>query len=419
MAAKVLKFFSSLKLTVVCLGFALLLVFFGTLAQVDHGLWDTQARYFRSLFVYWPIGDSGMKIPVLPGGYLLGWVLLVNLLAAHYTRFKFRWNKTGIFMTHFGLIFLLLGQFLTEQFQVESQMRLEEGQSKNYSVADRHSELVVIDKSNPDHDQVVSIPAGMLAGGRTLSDPRLPVSIKVRDFFVNSDPSFRPPMMTNLPPAQGDQGIARQFSFTPAERQVRMDSRNIPTAIIELVEPGGKSLGTWAVSSWASDEGLVELLRNHWNQSFGGQMGDRLAGLIQAPQTFESGGRKFEVALRPTREYTPYSIGLIDFRHDVYVGTDTPRNYSSRVRLTNPSSGENREVLIKMNQPLRYAGTTYYQASFEKDQNTGKVRDDVTILQVVRNPAWLTPYISVLVIGAGLLVQFSIHLFKFAQRKAV
>jgi len=44
-------------------------------------------------------------------------------------------------------------------------------------------------------------------------------------------------------------------------------------------------------------------------------------------------------------------------------------------------------VLIFMNQPLRYAGKTFYQASFGKG-------DTLSVLQVVKNPGWLLPYIS-------------------------
>ena len=42
------KFWCSLRLTVVCLIAALVLVFVGTLAQVDQGLYDAQKKYFRS-----------------------------------------------------------------------------------------------------------------------------------------------------------------------------------------------------------------------------------------------------------------------------------------------------------------------------------------------------------------------------------
>src|SRR6188474_3132524 len=78
MLNKTINFFTSLRLTVVCLGLALLLVFIGTLAQVDEGLYAAQNRYFRSLLVYWSPKGADWRIPVLPGGYLLGGILLIN-----------------------------------------------------------------------------------------------------------------------------------------------------------------------------------------------------------------------------------------------------------------------------------------------------------------------------------------------------
>jgi hypothetical protein len=97
----------------------------------------------------------------------------------------------------------------------------------------------------------------------------------------------------------------------------------------------------------------------------------------------------------------------------VYVGTDIPKNFSSRVQLESPRTGDNREVKIYMNNPLRYAGETFYQASYDQD-------DHGTILQVVHNPSWLTPYFSCILVGAGLVVQFMTHLlgFSFKRRTA-
>ena len=43
------QFFSSLKLTVVLLTFSLILIFFGTLDQVQYGIWHTQELYFESI----------------------------------------------------------------------------------------------------------------------------------------------------------------------------------------------------------------------------------------------------------------------------------------------------------------------------------------------------------------------------------
>ena len=68
-------------------------------------------------------------------------------------------------------------------------------------------------------------------------------------------------------------------------------------------------------------------------------------------------------------------------------------------------------LLIYMNNPLRYAGLTFYQASFEPGN------DRVTILQVVRNPSWLIPYIACSLMSLGLVWQFTIHLVGFVGKR--
>src|SRR5580698_2221449 len=126
MLDRIAKFFCSLRLTVVLLGAGLVLVFVGTLAQVHEGLYAAQVRYFRSWYIWQPtIGDHTWPI-ILPGGYLLGNLLLFNLIAAHIKRFKFTTSKIGIQLIHGGLILLLLGQLLTDLFAQESSMRLSE-----------------------------------------------------------------------------------------------------------------------------------------------------------------------------------------------------------------------------------------------------------------------------------------------------
>src|SRR5580658_4668497 len=85
---RLIRFFTSLRLTVVLLAFAIILVFIGTLAQVDEGLYNAQARYFRQWLIF-GLDLFGHKIPILlPGGYLIGTMLLANLLAAHIYRFQ-------------------------------------------------------------------------------------------------------------------------------------------------------------------------------------------------------------------------------------------------------------------------------------------------------------------------------------------
>jgi hypothetical protein len=114
--------------------------------------------------------------------------------------------------------------------------------------------------------------------------------------------------------------------------------------------------------------------------------------------------------LRQERYYLPFSLHLIEFRHDKYPGTDIPKNFSSRVRLQNLENGENREVRIFMNNPLRYGGETFYQASFDAD-------DQGSVLQVVHNPSWLTPYFACGLVATGLVIQFLSHLIPFLRRR--
>src|SRR5947207_7508468 len=100
---------ASLQLTVVLFALSMVLVFFGTLAQIDKGIWTVVDEYFRSWFVWIPfqlIAKFGWKFfeapgpdanwsgsfP-FPGGWLLGGVMLANLLAAHLTRFKLSWRR--------------------------------------------------------------------------------------------------------------------------------------------------------------------------------------------------------------------------------------------------------------------------------------------------------------------------------------
>src|SRR5438477_12657257 len=159
---RIVDFFTSLRLTVVCLALGLVLVFIGTLAQVDLGLYKAQNEFFRSFLIYWGPKSASWRIPVFPGGYLIGGVLLVNLLAAHIRRFTLTRKKIGIWMVHVGVMLLLLGQLLTDMVSHESVLHLRDGEAKNYSETERETELALIDATDPDTDKVIAVPQPVL-----------------------------------------------------------------------------------------------------------------------------------------------------------------------------------------------------------------------------------------------------------------
>src|SRR5437867_1158555 len=241
----IVKLFTSLKLTVVLLGFAVILIFIGTLAQVDQGLYQAQARYFKSFLIYWTPRGTQWSIPVFPGGYLIGTVLLINLLAAHISRFKYTKKKFGILMIHAGLILLLLGQLLTDVLSKESAMRLAEGEAKNYSQDFRDNELVVIDTSDPQQDRVVSIPEAQIAKKNKIDPPTLPFTLRVLDFWENSA-LFESPT-NNAFAVKATKGIGPGAYLLPLSPTTSMEERNMPSAVVEVISPEG-SLGSWLVS---------------------------------------------------------------------------------------------------------------------------------------------------------------------------
>lgn len=417
-----LKALSSLRLTVVLLALSIAVVFFGTLAQTEDGLYLAQAKYFRSYWAVWSSHAPGwrwLKVH-LPGGYLLGLLLLANLLAAHLTRFQWSWKKSGIFLTHIGIILLLIGQLTTDMFARESRMRFAEGEYRNYTEGFHESEIAVLtDAADAAMDQVVAFPPPLLRSGAELQDPALPFKIRIVDYFPNSDPDLR----DNPDSGQAFSGIGRDFAFTGIPETHAMDSKNVPSAVVEVVGNDGKALGRWALSGWAGDADMANVLFVGWMRSFQ-KRGDgspfvrarRLVDRITEPQSFEAGGRRYTLVLRPERYYEPFSLILQRVTHEVYPGTDVPKNFQSRVRIDNPATRENREVDIYMNNPLRYGGLTFFQHQMDSS-SMNLDNKPVTVFQVVRNPTWMTPYIGTIVVGLGLLVQFSIHLVGFLRKR--
>ena len=379
MLRKFIDVLTSLKLTIVCLAAGMILIFAGTIAQVHLGIWEAQQRYFQSMIVWWPAESRGFRVPIFPGGHLIGAVLLVNLIAAHVKRFQWNLRKLGIHLTHAGLIIMLAGGLFTDLFAVESNMRLSNGDTNNFSEAPRKVELAVIDTSDPELDQVTAIPEALLRRGGTIEHKSLPFRIVVRNFFQNSRLKMASETDGSLKPI-ANQGPGAQVVVKPEPRATGMNDRDLVSAAIEIITPE-RSLGTWLVSD-----------------------------ALGAPQTFSAGGRTWQLTMRPARYYKPYSVTLQKFTHEKYAGTEIPKNFASKVTLTDPERSVNRNVLIYMNHPLRYRGETYYQAGFEPDDRT-------TILQVVRNPSFIAPYVACIVVAAGLLVQFGYHLVGFSRRR--
>lgn len=396
------KLFSSIWLTVTLLGLSMILVFASTLEQTELGVFEVQKQFFESFVCLWhyPTGLAHwenlqwLKIP-LPGGFLLGALLLVNLGCAHFRYFRPTWRKSGIVLIHAGIVLLIISGFLTAYLQEEYFMWINVGGSANYVESFHDRELAFIDHSDPKTDTVISVPVSRLAGGQVVSDPALPFTITPVYYYPNSSFTLRSENKgRDLPVTPADHGVATNgdLAVVPQPYDYAKDELNTASAVVTVSTKDGP-VGKWLVSTLFSDpNSLPPFLKDKF------------------PQTFVLDGHTWEVTLRPRRVYLPCTLTLDKFVHEVYPGTDVPKDFESQVHLTNAATGEDRPVLIYMNHPLRYAGLTFYQASFGQS-------DTASMLQVVRNPGAPLPYIAVALVGVGMTLHFLLSLATFLRRE--
>lgn len=413
---RLLKPLASLQLTVALFALSIVLVFFGTIAQMNAGIWTIIDQYFWSLYVmidfqllvqfgqvFFGISPETVVSGAFPfpGGKAIGFALLVNLLAAHLVRFKLSWKRAGIITLHAGVVLMFVGEIITRTSQVEQKMVIAEGETVNYAFDNRTPELAFVTDAGNDREQMIVIPGSLLrqnADAHTrITDENLPVDVAVDEYMTNSTlESAGPDEGKGEGEGKGevkpwaDHGLGLKFLARKADEVSGVDMSNradIPSAHVTFYRKGtDEVLGRYLVTLWS-------MLR---------------PGMPH--QAVEVDGKSYDVALRFTRYYKPFTFKLIDFRFDRYPGTNKPKNFSSEIQLVDPEHGEDRTVTIRMNEPLRYRGEAFYQSGWDEATERG------TVLQVVRNPGWLIPYISCAIVTLGMMIHFAMYLFTFLRR---
>lgn len=354
-----------------------------------------------------PFALRGLPVP-LPGGYLLGGLLLINLMTSAAFRYQLKIRHAGIWITHSGLALMLISELVTDLTEKESIMILDEGESANFSKDFHADEFVLIDESGEETDEVLSLPINLLDpepdNGGILgnwfkgdakglqeinlkdSDSRFPFVLEVKKFYKNADFNT---------PKEGDQSFTlrnangRKVLISPIEQPetFRADEMNFRTAIVELrsTEDANKTIGKWLTSSFFDAAGYQS-------------------------QRFNHGDKSYRLEIRRKRYHYDFHMELLDFRFLRYPGTDRPKDFSSDINIRIPGEPV-RKTRIYMNHPLSLQGNTFFQAGFDSTTETQ------TRLQVVSNPGSILPYIGVTLVGLGLAVQFGFHLFGFAKRR--
>jgi len=354
-----MKYFSSIKLTVACLLWLAVLTFWGTIYQVDNGIYQAQHRFFDSLIFF-----AGGYVP-LPGGMLTLALLFFNLIGSFFVHYQAGWKMPGLMLIHLGLLLLLLGGFFTRITGIESQMALLPGEGSNLAESMTDWELAIFDEVG-NVREVRAVDLRRLKGGTRFTLDKSGLRFRVEVIHPNAR-AFRGAEGSPLPFANAS-GIR-------SLQEIRLDKEppmNRPGIVLRV-------------------EGAKDVQRA---MLWGGEA-DSLA--LELPD----GGVRF-LKVRRKQYELPLFLELVDFRKSYYPNSTIPSDYRSLVTLRIGEDYE-RNAVIKMNEPLRHQGWTFYQASFNTDTQSNI---EYTVLAVTRNYGRLIPYAGTGVTSLGLALHF-------------
>jgi len=381
--AKLFAFFSSFGVATVLLSLLLLITLLGTLEQVEHGLFDSQKKYFESMLIT-NIDLGSWKMPVLiPGGFLLMSILFVNMICGAVIRIRKSPRTIGVIISHVSILFLLLSGFVSFYFKKDGNLALFEGQTSD-EFQSYHDSVVEIEKLEPaptgDKHTAMVIPGDEFQDltkgkGRTFTSASLPFDVEISNYEVNAEPKRATAADSK---AQVD-GYFLQTLEKKAEAELNLDA-----AFVKITDKKTKT----------TQNGII------WRAA-------------AAPWSFKMGEEVYAISLGRRTWKLPFAVRLDKFIREVHPGTNRPRKFSSEITKIDGKRQEKK--LITMNLPLRDEGHVLFQASFSQEQGGSGVMTR-SVFAVVENPADQWPLWSLLAVSLGLLIHMTGQLRRFLSK---
>ncbi|MEZ5944816.1 MAG: cytochrome c biogenesis protein CcsA [Planctomycetaceae bacterium] len=381
---------------------ALLLFLLGVASAFASAFTDSKQLLRRCLFGLLAVGLGGACIAMFKTGPMEAGVMRILsqlllalfascvLLAGAILVFK---NRGGIVLIHAGIALIMVHEIIVGVAHTESRMQIAEGQSVNYSSDIRAVELAIVDESDRDKDEMTVIPGSRFHTGEVteIANELLPCKVRILTYVQNSDVRNKKSLSAKdkAPENPATAGIGENFSIVPVAQVAGTDTGgqvDVPAAYVEFLD----------AKSGASIETL--LVTPHYEDS----------------QPVTIGDKTYQVALRFKRIYHDFWVTLNDVQKNDYKGTSNPRDYSSFVEVE--AKGGDFDQRIWMNNPMRYAGQTFYQSSYIPAGAMGGGSKEATVLQVVKNRGWMAPYVACMMVVVGMIAHFGVTLLRFLDR---
>lgn len=296
----------------------------------------TATKTFFSSFILW-VGP----LP-LPGGALALSLLFINLTA--YFILKSQWTRAGIgsTLTHLGVIVLLSGGMVTLINKQEGFIILRHGQQAE-AFYDYHTRYFTVQK---DGKTIWQTTTDHLKPGQLLTLPNMPFKIHIDAVYQNS--------------FLDKDGVLQEMMAKKEEETNQVGLR--------FTLGGAKP---------------VKMTTTEFLQ--------------QQPHLKTSQGT-YRFILKRASHNLPFALQLKELNQDLYPGTDTAKSYASHFTVV--EKDHTWPAHVSMNDPLRYKGYTFYQASVLTLPNG----EQASVLNTVKDIGWLFPYLATTLVCIGLFV---------------
>ncbi len=381
---KIFDVFSGFGLATITMLLLGILTWLATLEQIDNGLHPTLEKYFdhNSIFLFPEINGKTIPFP-LPGGYYVCAILLVNLILGGIIRIRKGPRHIGNLISHFGIIFLLLGGGVSHHFSERGNMAVGEGESSN--VAEDYLEYVVevAEIKDGKKDQVHVIRGNDikdLEGEkiRTFKIPNITFDLQITNYMPNVVPVSA---AERAPDRQ--QHIADGYFLMEKPKLAKPEEAERFTAgcYARIITPNGEKSAPFI-----------------------------LAGASFHPFTYQYGDRTFTIDMGKRKWQMPFTLKLDEFTADFHPGTTRAAKFVSNVSRV--ENGSQAKVTIQMNEPMRYEGLTFFQASYGPP-GAGPGDKMYSVFEVVKNPADQWPKYSLIIVSIGMGITFLTKLAEF------
>lgn len=98
----------------------------------------------------------------------------------------------------------------------------------------------------------------------------------------------------------------------------------------------------------------------------------------------------------------PFSLYLDKFSMGTNPGTNTAASFISDVTVKDPKANADKKAMISMNEPLKYGGYYFYQASYQLSPG----QPAVSVFAVNHDPGRVLKYLGSLIMTLGIALMF-------------